>query len=257
MISKNLLIHPHHRAFIATSLRHSGASSAPYDQFNLALHVGDNPKDVEKNRDKFVDMLPDALYQPVFTYQSHSTHYEMVDALHAGKGRYTFEDGVIADALVTQTLKLPLAIYHADCVPVVLVHLHQPLLILIHAGQPGTLERITYNVLTDVCATYHVKAEDFEAYLGPSIDFEHVTMTESSWESLVKDKPFIAQGSKRIAGRVHLDLPLLNVLQLRECGVLNEHIKVSDADTYSDKKRFFSAARESKTGRHCTICYLR
>ena len=35
------------------SLRSGGVSRPPYDSLNLGLHVGDDPADVERNRERF------------------------------------------------------------------------------------------------------------------------------------------------------------------------------------------------------------
>jgi polyphenol oxidase len=54
-----------------------------------------------------------------------------------------FEDGIRADALYTTEKHLPIGVFHADCVPIFLTHTSLPLIAIIHAGTPGTINRVT------------------------------------------------------------------------------------------------------------------
>src|SRR5690606_12779549 len=49
----------------------TGASSAPYDTFNLGAHVGDTAQAVAANRARLASVLPDA---PLWLEQVHGTH---------------------------------------------------------------------------------------------------------------------------------------------------------------------------------------
>ena len=110
----------HVRALMTT--RVGGASSAPYDGFNVGDHVGDNPDAVANNR-ALLASATDA--RPRWLKQVHGV--EVVDA-------ETSTDGVIADAAVSRTPKLACAVMTADCLPVLLTTSSGEVVAAAHAG---------------------------------------------------------------------------------------------------------------------------
>ena len=93
--------------------RAGGASSSPYDSFNLGDHVGDDPAAVTANRERLARTLGLADTDIVWMEQIHSHTVTVVDGPQA-------EPVEATDALVTTTRGLALAVLVADCVPVLL-----------------------------------------------------------------------------------------------------------------------------------------
>lgn len=245
------------RVFAATTLRFGGVSKPPFDELNLGFQTGDYREAVNENRTRLFRELPPTLSPFIFTYQSHSTVLKKVTRLDAGKGLESFETGVVADALYTTDLKLPLAIFHADCVPVFLIHKHRPLIAMIHAGTPGTIQRITASVINDLCEKEQCQPHDFQVTLGPALDFAHHPLTVKEVDDLLDHHPTCAPGIKMISGQFYLDTPLLNYLQCIDAGMSPKDITVHSLDTFSNPKQFFSAERDEKTGRHVSFVYLK
>ena len=240
-----------------TSLREGGVSTGAYESLNLAFHTGDHYDYVLANRRLFASAVGIEPNKIIYTNQSHSTEIAHVTSKDLGRGHLSFEDGIIADALYTKEKNVPLAIFHADCVPVFVVHQHQPLIALIHAGTPGSINGITYKVIQHLVKYEHVNAADFIVYLGPSIDFAHHPISPTKVTSLLQQDPSLSQVIKLIAGQHYLDIPLLNTLQLVDAGVLPHAIHVFNQDTYSNAKNYFSYDRDHTTGRHVSLMMIK
>jgi polyphenol oxidase len=75
-----------------------------------------------------------------------------------------------ADALITASPGVAVAIATADCVPILLVAPDGPVVAAVHAGWRGTLAKITERAVERLERDHGVRASDLRAALGPSID---------------------------------------------------------------------------------------
>ena len=108
--------------------RAGGASSSPYDSFNLGDHVGDDPDAVAANRERLARILGPADF--VWMEQIHSRTVTVVEGPQDGPVEAT-------DALVTTERGLALGVLVADCVPVLLAdHVHG-VVAAVHASRMG------------------------------------------------------------------------------------------------------------------------
>src|SRR5690242_1087600 len=111
---KNMFIQPHwpapHHIKAYTTLRSGGVSKTPFDQFNLAEHVGDQIEAVQDNRELLKNTL--ALpSNPIWIQQTHSTI-----ALEATEKNLECE----ADASFTTEKNRVCIVLTADCLPILL-----------------------------------------------------------------------------------------------------------------------------------------
>jgi hypothetical protein len=90
--------------------RVGGMSTAPFDGFNLAEHVGDDPQAVIRNRELLHSQLDGA--RPVFLSQVHGMNVVELAA--------TTSDGIQADACFTLAKHVACTVMVADCLPVLL-----------------------------------------------------------------------------------------------------------------------------------------
>ena len=246
-----------HRLAAGTTLRHGGCSQPPYASFNLAFHTGDVLQAVQQNRQVFAHAVQMPLNKMIFTNQSHSTVLKKVTAKDAGKGSLAYEDGIVADALYTTEPNLLLAVFHADCVPVFIYHTSKPLIAVIHAGTPGSLNGITKHAIAQLVKETNLNPNEFIAHLGPSLDFAHHKISEARSLELLTVNPGHGTIIKKIGGSFYLDIPLLNYLQLVDAGLKPMNIHVSNLDTFSNPSDYFSFDRDQKTGRHVSFIYLK
>ncbi len=240
-----------------TTTRHGGHSINEFNSLNLAFHTGDDARKVEKNRDIFSKTINIPRSQMVLTYQSHSTVFKRVFKQDAGKGNHQFNDGVEADALYTTEKNIMLGIFHADCVPVFITHKTQDLIAIIHAGTPGSLAGITKKAVNQLKTEMKINPSDLIAHLGPSLDFAHHPISLEKTYELLQKNLNLKDVIKKIGDRFFLDIPLLNYLQLVDAGLSPRSIHVSNLDTYSNAKDYFSFDRDQKTGRHISFIALR
>jgi purine-nucleoside/S-methyl-5'-thioadenosine phosphorylase / adenosine deaminase len=133
----------------AVTARDGGVSGGPYATLNLSLSVGDEPSSVLENRRRLAAALGVSLDDFVFARQVHRAGVRVVGDADRGSGARSLEDAIEgADALVTASPAIVLAILTADCLPVVL---HDPvagLLACVHAGWRGTAAGVTAAAVT-------------------------------------------------------------------------------------------------------------
>ena len=223
-----------------STTRKGGVSVAPFDSFNVGLHVGDDEQAVLANRELLTNQLPNPA---VWLNQIHSSDVVVID-----------EDSDLnqvrsADALYTRLAKQPLAIMTADCLPVLLSSTSGDEIAAIHGGWRGLAQGILANTLT------HFKAlpNDIIAWFGPAIgtsEFEVGQEVKACFCELNANHQhaFTPRGDKHLA-----DIYLLARQQLAQLGVVN--IFGGEYCTVSDKSQFFSYRRDGETGRMASLIW--
>ena len=146
-------------ARFVVSDRLGGVSTAPYDELNLARHVGDDDAAVTVNRGRFAHQLDVDPASVVYVDQVHGATVLEVTGPNDGPPP-------AADAMVTRTPGLALAILVADCVPVLLVDSTAGVAAVAHAGRKGMLAGIARAAAE---AMVRLGATDIVARLGPSV----------------------------------------------------------------------------------------
>jgi len=153
----------------AVTARSGGVSSGPYATLNLSLSVGDDPGCVLENRRRLAAGFGASPEDFVFARQVHGAAVRVVGAADRGSGAFCLDDAVAdADALVTKSPGVVLAILTADCVPIVL---HDPVaavLACVHAGWRGTVAGVTAATLAAMQALGS-RPSDVIAGIGPAI----------------------------------------------------------------------------------------
>jgi len=153
----------------AVTARSGGVSSGPYATLNLSLSVGDDPGCVRENRRRLAAGFGASPEDFVFARQVHGAGVRVVGAADRGSGAFCMDDAIAdADALITATPGLVLAILTADCVPIVLHDPHVRVLACVHAGWRGTVAGVSVAALAAMQALGS-RPSDVIAGLGPAI----------------------------------------------------------------------------------------
>jgi len=110
----------------------------PYD-FSMALHTGENEKEIIENRKIMASFLKsDKNLHFIVANQTHSDNIKIISKKKT-KGWNSLEDAVEdCDALITNEKDIVLTILTADCVPVLLYDEEKKVVAVIHAGWKGT-----------------------------------------------------------------------------------------------------------------------
>jgi YfiH family protein len=151
--------------FLFTSRSH-GVSKPPFDQRNLALHVGDQPELVMKNRHDLareIGLDPGSLY---FMNQVHGSEVIQINPEKTGKVELASalpDAGAPreCDALITRTPGVGLAVLVADCAPV--IFMGEQSSAVIHVGWRGLFAGIVEKV------ALLMSEERFRVHVGPTI----------------------------------------------------------------------------------------
>ena len=103
------------------STRLGGMSEPPYATLNLGLRTGDNPEKVKLNRSLFCQAVGVPIGRVVFAQQVHGTKIHIVKSQDVGKGADNYALAIPqTDALITAEKSIPLMLFFADCVPVLI-----------------------------------------------------------------------------------------------------------------------------------------
>lgn len=227
------------RVLAVTTTREGGVSEPPFDSFNLADHVGDDPSAVRENRRRLSSHIEG---RPVcWLDQVHGT--TVVEAAHA------WPEPPRADALWTRESGLGLAVLTADCLPVVLVARDFSAVGIAHGGWRGLVGGVleaTVRAAPDL---------DWVAWIGPGIGPDAY---EVGQEVVAAVRGLSGEVQRAIRpgarpGKAQLDLFTLAEIQLQSLGI--EEIYCDRTCTYTTST-LFSYRRDGETGRMATVVAL-
>lgn len=228
---------PNVQALVTT--RGGGFSGPPFDTWNLADHVGDDPAAVAANRARLAPLLPGA---PRWLAQVHGIECIRADAV-AGRTE--------ADASWTGTPGVVCVVLTADCLPVLFCDREGTVVAAAHAGWRGLLA----GVLESTVGALGRAPEELMAWLGPAIGpsaFEVGPEVRSGFvEGCPEDAAAFLSGR---SGRWWGDLYALARRRLRDAGV--QDVFGGGFCTASDEARFFSYRRDGATGRMAALVWL-
>jgi YfiH family protein len=241
--------------------RSGGVSSGPYESLNLSLSVGDDPGFVRENRRRLAAAFGVTSGDFVFARQVHGAGVRVVADADRGSGASSLDDALDgADALVTTSPGVVLAILTADCVPIVL---HDPVagvLACVHAGWRGTVAGVTAAALAAM-QRLGARPSDVTAGIGPAIGADRYQVGPDVHEAVTRTFGPAAAGFIRpdpsAPGRWLLDLWAANRHALRQAGVPGPRIHTTDIPTGPDPGHFFSDRTARPCGRLALVARLR
>ena len=225
------------RALVTT--RAGGVSESPYDGFNLATHVGDDPASVARNRALLRQALPG---EPLWLEQVHGC--AVADAASAMAGAR-------ADAAVAARRGAVCAVLTADCLPVLFCDRNATVVAAAHAGWRG----LAGGVLEATLARMAVPPAQVLAWLGPAIGpraFEVGEEVRAAFVGIHAEAGHAFQPADA-PGKWLADLYALARLRLAAAGV--SAVYGGGLCTRSDA-RFYSYRREPVTGRFASLIWL-
>ncbi len=232
----------------ACSCRLHGESAIVQDTLNLALHVDDDDKLVLANRKKFAAALNVDYRKFTTCQQVHGSQITIVDEKLVGSGALNLENTIKnTDALITNLSGVPLLLFYADCVPVLLADIKTGSIGLVHAGWRGSMDEITAKTVEAMKKEFGCQPENMIAAIAPSIGSCCYEVDDAVYS---KGKKYAQCFSPAENGRYFLDLWQVNKLQLMNCGIKEDMIAIAQVCTNHNCELFCSYRGENgKTGR--------
>ena len=216
------------------STKAGGVSPEPYC-LNLSISVGDDPKNVKRNRKIFFDELGINEEQVTFQKQIHSTNINYSDKPEHFDG---------CDAIYTDKKNNYLAVGVADCIPVFLYEPEKKIVAGVHSGWKGTQGKILTKTINELIERFKIDVSKLNAFIGPGISQESYEVGEDVAKYFEEDVK-IKKGEKYF-----LDLKKDNFKQLIASGVKIDNIEISELCTYREKNLLHSYRRDgNKSGR--------
>lgn len=218
--------------------RVGGVSTGSWAGLDLAAHVGDDEDAVAENRRRVAADLD--VQGVVYLDQVHGCEVALVDAVPATPPT--------ADAVVTTTPGLALAVMVADCVPVLLAATDGSAVAAVHAGRPGLAAGV---VGAAVGALRELGARRLSAAVGPSVCGRCYEVPAAMREDVAR----VAPVSRTLSwtGTPALDVGAGVVGQLTDLGVEVTWVP----GCTREEPDLFSHRRDRPTGRSAGLVVLR
>ena len=209
--------------------------------FNLSYSIGDNLDVVSKNRIEYLNELG-IDFDVVIQKQIHSDIVNIVN-------EYLSE--LEGDALITSNKNLGLGISAADCTNIYMYDPVNKIISAVHSGWAGTEKKILEKVISIMNKKFNVNPQNLFVYIGPTISQRNYEVG-SEFKNKFNRKYLSTNNEK-----YHLDLKVANLDILKNSGIPEDQIEISDICTYSNKE-FHSFRRDkSDSGRALGIIAMR
>jgi polyphenol oxidase len=220
--------------------RAGGHSGGPWGSLNLALHTGDDPGSVHRNRAR----LADALGLPAIPAWPRQVH----GAVIADAGAMT--DAVEADAVIARAPGMVCSVQTADCLPVLFASLDGQTVAAAHAGWRG----LAGGVLEATLNAMGHSPVGITAWLGPAIGPDAFEIGPEVRAAFLADDTAAADAFRPGAGdRWFADIYRLARMRLARAGVREIH--GGGRCTYTEAETFFSYRRDGTCGRMATLIW--
>lgn len=223
--------------------RRGGVSSGHYASLNGSVSGADDPADVHANRTRIASRLDLPVERLLGITQVHGI--EVATVLRPwGAG-----EGPRADAMVTATGGIGLAIVTADCAPVLLGDRRAGVVGAAHAGWRGAAAGVIEAAL-DAMERLGATRAGIVAAIGPCIGQASYEVGTDMRDATLRLDPQagVRFAPGRDAAHLQFDLAGFCADRLARAGV--DRIEILGLDTCAESERFFSHRRRTLAGGH-------
>jgi len=232
--------------------RKGGVSSDNYSSLNLG-HTDDllEYKNVLENRKILSKTIGFNLKNLTLAQQVHGNNVKIVR--QEDVGTVILE----TDALVTNLRNLPLMLFYADCLPILIADLEKKVIAVVHAGWKGISKNILSETLNVCIKNFDCKKENLLIAMGVCISKKNFEISLDTKEILEKvnysSKSFEIKDNKIFA-----DIMQIAISQALNFGIAEKNISYTkDFCTYDNEDLFYSYRKNKKpTGRHSAFIFL-
>ncbi len=253
------------------STRNTGVSTGPFRSLNISFGVGDDDRNVRRNREiisKYLNeedlVFADQVHgSRVMVFPKENNNVIIFDSDGCGEVNQSEilskQIGVsnpdskhkyVGDALVTNIRKKILVIQVADCQSVIMYDPVHKVVANVHSGWRGSINDIIGLTIKIMKKSFGCFARDIVAGIGASLG-------PCCAEFVNYEKEIPKKYWKYKDDNDHFDFWSLSRDQLCRAGVLMDNVNLSRLCTKCDPDRFFSFRGEGATGRFASIIGLK
>jgi len=236
------------------STRRGGVSEPPFDALNLGSRE-DDPGAVAANVLQFARACGLGRCPPAVQRQAHGHEVTWVGGEDGPSPAAVRE--VEADALVTRTPSMPVAVLTADCVPLLMWDQVHGVVAAVHAGWRGTALAIAAATLESMAERAGTRAAEVRIAIGPAIGGCCYRVGPEVLAQLDAGIPGDAWLRLDDDGHPYVDLREANRAALVALGVRRSSIEVVGPCTCCDPDLFSYRGDGPRTGRQMGVIELR
>ena len=232
--------------------RAGGKSTGIYKSLNCGPGSGDKKKNVIKNLSIVKNKICKNSKDIYLLHQTHSNKFIFLNKFPQNSKKLK------ADAIITNVVKLPIAVLTADCAPILLYDKHKNMIAAIHAGWKGAFKGIVSKVINFMIKK-GCKKKEIIAAIGPCIGKNSYNVKEDFFLRFVKKNKKNKIFFKKKGSMIYFNLPAYVKYKLNLIKISNvDTIKI---DTFVKKNNFFSARQSIKSnhedyGRNISIIMI-
>ncbi|MCR4792920.1 MAG: peptidoglycan editing factor PgeF [Lachnospiraceae bacterium] len=234
-VKSSIISYPH-----GFSSRTGGVSSGVYSSLNLGMNRGDDPECVKENYRIFLHSCGIDREEFVCGEQVHGSDVMTVTSEHARKP-YGYDKLFVADGYVTAESGVPLVIFTADCLPLLMADEKAGVIAAVHSGWRGTVQDIEKNAV-EAMLSLGAHTEDIKACIGPSIGRCCFEVGDDVIEGIsgLLDGDASDLYDRKENGKYMLDLKGVLKRCLIRTGLKEENIEISQDCTMCLKDKYWS-----------------
>ena len=223
----------------AFTTRFGGVSEGPFASLNLGSNRGDDPEAVRENYRRVAALMGAGPDGCAVTKQVHGNVVRIVTEAdrHICLSTVPYE----ADGIVTKVKGLPLFCFTADCVPVLLLDPAAQVAGAVHCGWRSSVADILSNALGQM-ESLGARRENVRAALGPAIGRCCFETDDDVPEAVERYLSGETEGlfRRRPDGKTLVDLRKANARRLRQLGLREEQIDISEECTVCCHDKYWS-----------------
>ncbi|MBR2832800.1 MAG: peptidoglycan editing factor PgeF [Oscillospiraceae bacterium] len=220
--------------------RWGGVSEGIFESLNLAENREDDPYRVRENFDRICSAICVEPERLVFSNQVHGDTIRRAteEDIHTLFTPVPYE----ADALFTDEKELPLIIFTADCVPILLWDGVRGAVAAVHAGWRGTAMDIAGKTVLRMEDELGCRPENLRAAIGPCISACCFETDSDVPEAMRKELGVVADRfiTNLPGGKFSVDLKGINAFLLRRAGLDGDRIDISSECTSCKCDKYWS-----------------
>lgn len=222
------------------STRLGGVSEGHLASLNLGIHRADRPECVRENYRRFCAAIGVDERRLVMANQVHGTAVRRVSGEDV-KSDLLDQTPFEADGLITDVPGVALAVFSADCIPILLFDPVTGAVGACHCGWRGTAAGMAAVTVRAMGEGYGCEPSDLRCAIGPGIGRCCFATDADVPEAMTAQLGVLAAAHMERAGeKWHVDLKAINRAVLLSAGVAEEHIDVCGDCTCCAHERYWS-----------------